>query len=875
CPKVALVFSSRQRQRTLDCIVLEPLNQQRTTALLEQELGAHLPKQATTWIYQRVLGNPLFALEYLRYLARMGFLWNDGLRWHWREPPPLTMPTQIEALLEERLMSAGLAPNEAVLVYGTAYLHTRKVDLSALPLVTQQHIQDLQQSALTLQHLGLFNQDQALSHPLLEQVAFAQGKAMHQDFAQRAIEAFAEQPEQAVALLEDAALEPAQKAALWLASAARIQQPQLAAQHKINAAEFLSGTKKIALLLEVLEVIGPSAPQKTQQLAQSLLEYDNLEPEALCKATYALCFSLATTTRNLERISAALERLDTQEKQSERYLSNLLGYLMVCGQPQKALELWEQNPKLHTLPDFTLQLHVLSAWAGTGQFTRVLQHTTALLQNDLNERQRMNLYNIRALAFTQTGQLEAADQCQLEAIKIAKKTGQHNAIGTLLFNRAMTFERRNNRQIVQQYANEAVLELERAGNLAMAAQAKLLLANQDFESGDYNAALERLEQAYSSLKFEVLSPSLVTLELSLSRLHHERRLPYSRSLAQKFAREALLHAGSLQQPRLIAAAQTQLVLSAAQPNLESAKNALEVLIAYQDVFSVYAYAAYAHALESNQAGDAQSAWQDAVERAEALGFTFDAQLLKLELARLNKNQNQAKKLCDWFEKNNLLHGAHIARLYFPALSQEKTNANLEFIVLGTMRIADALVKGQKRKELLLLLLEARILGQGEVSGLTLLDRLYPNQAESEAQVALRQLIFKTRTAHGSSLIQTTQQGYALGNVQSDLEQFLQHPNLARWSVPYPPFGNPEVRDALHQAALQHAQTEYSPANEVILAMKLLLESDPFEREALRLLCLALQKQNKSSALQAIYATHRSRWLEVGETLPKTWQEFLG
>ncbi|MFN3266025.1 MAG: hypothetical protein ACK41E_04210, partial [Deinococcales bacterium] len=30
CPKVALVFSSRQRLRTLDCIVLEPLNQQRT-----------------------------------------------------------------------------------------------------------------------------------------------------------------------------------------------------------------------------------------------------------------------------------------------------------------------------------------------------------------------------------------------------------------------------------------------------------------------------------------------------------------------------------------------------------------------------------------------------------------------------------------------------------------------------------------------------------------------------------------------------------------------------------------------------------------------------------------------------------------------------
>ena len=51
-----------------------------TSVMLERELGASLPAVGLEWIQARTQGNPLFALEFLRYLTRQGFLWSDGKR---------------------------------------------------------------------------------------------------------------------------------------------------------------------------------------------------------------------------------------------------------------------------------------------------------------------------------------------------------------------------------------------------------------------------------------------------------------------------------------------------------------------------------------------------------------------------------------------------------------------------------------------------------------------------------------------------------------------------------------------------------------------------------------------------------------------------
>ena len=113
---VALIATTRtllpetQPPAPLEMIGLLPLNRQASDALLEVEAGAALPCEALEWIFGHALGNPLFSLEFFRYLARQGTLWNDGHRWRWRTPQPSVMPVTIEALIERMLSEVVSTP---------------------------------------------------------------------------------------------------------------------------------------------------------------------------------------------------------------------------------------------------------------------------------------------------------------------------------------------------------------------------------------------------------------------------------------------------------------------------------------------------------------------------------------------------------------------------------------------------------------------------------------------------------------------------------------------------------------------------------------------------------------------------------------------
>jgi hypothetical protein len=874
CPKVALVYSSRELVAGCLTLQLEPMNLTASTKLLEQDLGTSLPQAASAWVFGRASGNPFFSLEYLRFLARMGFLWNDGSRWHWRAPPDNAMPIQIEALLEEQIFSAQLAPEPRRVLLAQAYLESRlpEVALGLLAQVAAVSVEVVVQSCTFFLQQRLNNQQQKIAHPLLRELLFQKGQSDHAVFANNALNALHDLPTQAALLLPDANLSPAEQAKWWLSFAEQTKnQPLVCAQFQLQAAELFFGQAKIDLLLQAQTVLYLSEPSKAMQLAKTLLQMPELEPQAFATTVYSLCHALCTTSRNLEAVKQELQQLSEQETQSARYFYELFGYTMLCGQAAAALELWQQHPEHHAGAEIGTQIHLLSVQLLTGQFEPVLNGSQALLERELDLRQRMGVLNLRAVAFAQTGQLERSEQTQLLAIETAKQTGQHNAIGTLLFNRALTLDRRGD-PTMRDVAEEAISALSQAGNLAQATQAHLLISNHDLERGKYSEAFERLEYAYSSLKFTPPSPFLVTLLLTMAHQHRERRLPYSRTLAQTFSREGLAVAEKIGQPRLVASAQVQLVWSAITPDLEMAKNALEVLQNHPEPSSVFAHATWAVALEVHQPELALEAWQMAVARAEALGFPFDAQLYRLELARCHNDFLAAKPLHDWFTEHGYLHGTNVALGYFPDLQQTSIRQTVEqFTVLDSVKVGAAPVKGNKRQELLLHLLEARVQGKQEVLTLELLEKLYPNQPEAEAQIALRQLVFKTRVAHGNHIILTTQSGYALGDVHSDLEQFLAAPNLSVWRSAYPVYGTPEVRDSLHQLALHQAQaTLQSAPTDVANAMRLLLESDPYDVAAIRLACQALQQLGNAKALTRFYRAQKEKLLEVGEELPEDW-----
>ncbi|PZA06044.1 MULTISPECIES: hypothetical protein [unclassified Meiothermus] len=56
--------------------------------------------------------------------------------------------------------------------------------------------------------------------------------------------------------------------------------------------------------------------------------------------------------------------------------------------------------------------------------------------------------------------------------------------------------------------------------------------------------------------------------------------------------------------------------------------------------------------------------------------------------------------------------------------------------------------------------------------------------------------------------------------------------------------------------------------------RILLEAEPYDREALWLTLEALRRTGNHRSLSRLYAEARARMLEVGEALPERWQSFL-
>ena len=173
------------------------------------------------------------------------------------------------------------------------------------------------------------------------------------------------------------------------------------------------------------------------------------------------------------------------------------------------------------------------------------------------------------------------------------------------------------------------------------------------------------------------------------------------------------------------------------------------------------------------------------------GNTALIQHYGLEIDRHTNDALSARERLEWYEAEGRSHGVHKVLRYFPELAITKP-AHLEpqpairLEVLGAMRLrretSTVALRGAKRKELLAMLLEARLRGRDEVSSSDLCDALYP--ADALGLGALKATVFKIRQSLGAELIVTTASGYALGAVASDAEEFLKTSDLQLWRGPY-------------------------------------------------------------------------------------------
>jgi hypothetical protein len=272
--------------------------------------------------------------------------------------------------------------------------------------------------------------------------------------------------------------------------------------------------------------------------------------------------------------------------------------------------------------------------------------------------------------------------------------------------------------------------------------------------------------------------------------------------------------------------------------------------------------------------------------ATEVGVELHAAKIGLELDHLNNDVESARKRMQWFEERGLMNGVNIAKRYFPELAERKEETKqvenqVRLEVLGTLQVRGdkvSPIRGHKRQELLALLLEARISGRSEVSRLTLFDSLYPDEDELKAGSSLKVVIHGLRETFGESLITTTNTGYALGNCTSDAELFLQTGDTLLWRSVYLEaldLLESNVRESLYIALFDQAKTllETNP-KEAARVGAMLIEADPYQADYLKVYCTALRLSNQHAKLLRHYREAQGRLLEVGETLPETWQGFL-
>jgi hypothetical protein len=234
-----------------------------------------------------------------------------------------------------------------------------------------------------------------------------------------------------------------------------------------------------------------------------------------------------------------------------------------------------------------------------------------------------------------------------------------------------------------------------------------------------------------------------------------------------------------------------------------------------------------------------------------------------------------------------MNGVNIAKRLFPELAERKEPAKpvapqVRLGVLGSVQVkgkTSTPIRGPKRQELLALLLEARISGRSEVSRLTLLDTLYPDEDELKASSRLKVVIHSLRETLGENAVATTNNGYALGACSSDAELFLQTGDTALWRGVYleglDTSEDSTVRESLYLSLFEKTKSllETSP-NEAARVAGILIEAEPYNLDYLKTYLAALRLSNNHGKLTRHYKAARERLFEVGERLPETWQAFL-
>jgi tetratricopeptide (TPR) repeat protein len=891
---VGLIVTSRNLPPApFEAIKLEPLDFEQHRQLLETQVGTNLPVQALEWIRARAAGNPLFTLEFFKFLSRQGFVWNDGSRWHWRTPEQALIPATVEALIERVLSDALQTPELTHCLEARALLgHDPSRELwskvaSLTPL-------ELQTARSQLERHGILR-GQEFSHPLFAEVASNQmPAAKKRDYAQRAILELQDQNPVAASAFLDLAKPSAEQTRDLLFAAARASSSDVQeARFLARVIPFLTGLKREKLTLEVATKLRHVDVLAAFELAESILDS---EPYQI-PATLLVCELHAVQGRGVEA-----EKIFNRLPKSERTTARLIWIRALGHNESGALELLKTHPDALENADAEILYRAARALSQNAQMDRAERIVNqAFKASDLSLESRVWLLKASANIAYMRADFEGVERLELEIFERSSELGNLRFMDAAMFNRALALDvlgRQEERLECLETALRLCLELN---DITAYVIAQVMYADSLHQTADYERSELMLLEALSQLERVDLTAHRLDAELHLAALYHDWRPPQGKLLALKYASAALEHARVLNTDRYLCEGLSSQALTLAWTGqaARALPLALEALEKAEGLNMPVPLSEALHSLgyvhwKLEQPDAATEAFSRAQSVARGYGHQALAERLGLMIDLVNQNPDSAFDRLQWFEARGLSNAANITRQFFPALSPNRTlpperTGVFRLEVLGKVQISQhnrvLSIRGRKRLELLTLLLEARLAGRSEASRTELLgalypNELYPNQAEDRATSSLKELVRNTRSSLGSDVIETTANGYALANITSDAEEFLTNNDSGLWRGAYLngtplEFGLDNLTESLSTALFESAknQLETNPKEAARLG-KILLEMDAYNIFYLRLCVQALRISDNHKSLMREYGAARERLLEVGEVLPEHWQDFL-
>jgi tetratricopeptide (TPR) repeat protein len=884
----------------IETLQLEVLSNADVTAMLEREVGAVLPVEAVAWIHARAAGNPLFTREFLRFLMQRGFVWSDGQRWNWREPPGDAMPVTVEVLIEQGLVPVLNVPEfAAVLAAGSLIPNGLMQDTSGLWAAMAEITADIwQQTVLQLEQRGVLL-NAWFTHPLFpEVIRHGLSARQRQQLAQRAVRHLeAEHPQMAVLFLEPAGLEP--DVALALLERAWTQADVLgdelrAAQLIVQASRIAPRAQGVQLALDAAKRLSDIETYTALEVLDWVLKLEPDNAQAMLLRARTLVYTVT-----FAQAEEAFKQLPIEVRTSQA--GQETWFEMICRADKKRLvRYWDEHPEARMR--FELIIPRIFAHIDQIETAKAIELAkTALASPDLtDDYQRAKILNALSGVYRSSYQYEKADEISTQTIELLEsKVGGRQAF-VVYNNRASSRQALGRIQDARLDIEACIAGANEVRQMKSVANGLASLADLEMDAGHYERAEDLLRQARELLEPIELHRHHVDIEDSSCDLY--RIWPgqaYTGMMALKHGRNSLRMARSLESSAAVLTALIRAGKVEAQfGQIETAHaiaNELDEMYDPEMGGLPYHEVSWIQALILERQGQpAQALEQYRLARQACVQAKRKAveYILDVEVARLSQDTELARVALGWFEEREMHHYSNRIKGFFPQLNTHtsppknnttsKSSTRLE--VLGPMRIVRdqqaQTVRGHKRQELLAFLLEHRIAGHQEVNKLDLIDALYPDTDETQANANLKESVRAIRAQFGTDVIQTQANSYSLGEIDSDAETFLRTAESNLWRGAYLEgealsVGDGIAREHLHLALLGQAQAILETNSEEALRVgKILLAFDVFNLEHLEVCVRALQLRNNHKSLNRLYAETRNQLLEVAEEIPERWQDFL-